>query len=151
MPDSNEIKDIKIQREKIKNAEMIAKVVKVWLDDFKYLITIVVLVLVTLSNLGWLTYGAITKTKPKVAFDIEQHSSLASLVLMQKDIIAPDLKLLKKDVMKVEDYFIGGSKIGALVLNIGLLVFALYLRKKDKEKKAKKDAESKDSNSKIVV
>lgn len=137
---------IKIQREKIKNAKMIGEVIKVYLDNFKYLITIIVTVFVTLANLGWITYG--TMHKPKLAI-LESSSDVANNELGETVV---GVMASTQDVgMTMQDFLINSWKIGAILFNIGLIVLALYFRKKDKEKKAKKEADAKNPNSKIIA
>jgi hypothetical protein len=149
MPD--EMKEIKIEREKIKNAELRGQMVKVWLDDFKYLITIIILCLVTASNLGWIAYRVANKPHPRAmvmsAGHGHIHGSGGGSGTMAA--LSPDLSLLTDKANQVRDNIVNGGKIGAIALNIGLLALALYLRKKEKEKKAKKDADAKNPDSKV--
>ena len=152
MSNEKEIKEekekIKIIREKIKNAEMIGEVIKVYLDNFKCLITIIITILVTLSNLGWITYGALNKSHKVMEsigdLGISGASAEGAALGSAIGAIAPETSSIPSETFDFIKVLVDGGKIGAVALNIGLIILLFYFMKKDKKKK-KENVENKNS------
>jgi hypothetical protein len=146
MPNSAEIshaeKEEKLKEMKLKNAKLLAEVIKIFINDFGLLTTKIITVLLFLINVGWIGSNFINKSNHKQIAKIEMprlkfngRSEKASLY----NILPEESGEIAKNLIKKEENVIDTGNIGGIIINLGFLGFMIYLMMKNKKKKKVKE------------